>query len=89
MQEKNIGKIIKGVGGFYYIHLPDNRIFECKAKGVFRNQNIKPTVGDNVLIDIIDEQALTGNIMTMPGLPKVPAAERIDIDEKGNISGLF
>jgi len=33
--------------------------------------------------------ALTGNIMTMPGLPKVPAAERIDIDEKGNISGLF
>ncbi len=63
MQEKNIGKIIKGVGGFYYIHLPDNRIFECKAKGVFRNQNIKPTVGDNVLIDIIDEQALTGNII--------------------------
>lgn len=56
------GKIIKGVGGFYYIHLPDNRIFECKAKGVFRNQNIKPTVGDNVLMDIIDEQALTGNI---------------------------
>ena len=33
--------------------------------------------------------ALTGSIMTMPGLPKVPAAERIDIDEKGNISGLF
>ena len=56
------GKIIKGVGGFYYIHLPDNRIFECKAKGVFRNQNIKPMVGDNVLMDIIDEQALTGNI---------------------------
>lgn len=33
--------------------------------------------------------ALTGNIMTMPGLPKEPAAERIDIDEQGNISGLF
>ncbi len=63
MQDNNSGKIIKGVGGFYYIHLPDNRIFECKAKGVFRNQNIKPTVGDNVLIDIIDEQALTGNII--------------------------
>jgi len=60
---KNKGKIIKGVGGFYYIHLPDNRIFECKAKGVFRNQKIKPTVGDDVLIDIIDEQALTGNIV--------------------------
>ena len=33
--------------------------------------------------------ALTGNIMKMPGLPKVPAAERIDIDENGVISGLF
>ena len=33
--------------------------------------------------------ALTGDIMTMPGLPKVPAAERIDIDENGVISGLF
>ena len=31
----------------------------------------------------------TGNIMTMPGLPKVPAANRMDIDEKGNITGLF
>ena len=33
--------------------------------------------------------ALTGNIMTMPGLPKVPAAEKIDVDENGKISGLF
>ena len=33
--------------------------------------------------------ALTGNIMTMPGLPKHPAAERIDVDENGVISGLF
>ncbi len=33
--------------------------------------------------------ALTGNIMTMPGLPKVPSAERIDVDEKGVITGLF
>ena len=33
--------------------------------------------------------ALTGDIMTMPGLPKLPAAERIDVDETGKISGLF
>ena len=32
---------------------------------------------------------LTGKIMTMPGLPKVPAAERIDVDETGKITGLF
>jgi formate--tetrahydrofolate ligase len=33
--------------------------------------------------------ALTGDIMTMPGLPKVPAAENIDVEENGRISGLF
>ncbi len=33
--------------------------------------------------------ALTGDVMTMPGLPKVPAAEKIDVDERGVISGLF
>ena len=33
--------------------------------------------------------ALTGEIMTMPGLPKVPAAEKIDVDENGKITGLF
>ncbi|MEX0951186.1 MAG: formate--tetrahydrofolate ligase, partial [Gammaproteobacteria bacterium] len=33
--------------------------------------------------------AICGNMMTMPGLPKVPAAEKIDVDEKGHISGLF
>ena len=33
--------------------------------------------------------ALTGDIMTMPGLPKVPAAEKIDVDYEGNITGLF
>ena len=33
--------------------------------------------------------ALTGNILTMPGLPKVPAAEKIDVDENGRITGLF
>lgn len=57
------GKIIKGVGGFYYIHLHDNRIFECKAKGLFRNQGIRPTVGDDVEIDVIDDAALLGNIV--------------------------
>ncbi len=56
------GKIIKGIAGFYYIHTLDNQVYECKAKGIFRNQNIKPLVGDNVLIDIIDEQKKVGNM---------------------------
>lgn len=57
------GKIIKGIGGFYYIHTPGMGVYECKAKGIFRNQNVKPLVGDNVIIDILDEKEKKGNIM--------------------------
>ena len=46
-------------------------------------RNLKVSAGAGFLV------ALTGDIMTMPGLPKVPAAERIDADENGRISGLF
>ena len=46
-------------------------------------RNIKVSAGAGFLV------ALTGDIMTMPGLPKVPAAEKIDVDENGRISGLF
>ncbi|MBP3879320.1 MAG: formate--tetrahydrofolate ligase [Lachnospiraceae bacterium] len=46
-------------------------------------RNIKVSAGAGFLV------ALTGDIMTMPGLPKVPAAERIDVDDDGKISGLF
>lgn len=59
------GKIIKGVGGFYYVrphHDINGVLFECKAKGIFRNKNIKPSVGDDVEFEITDSAALTGNI---------------------------
>ena len=46
-------------------------------------RNLKVSAGAGFLV------ALTGDIMTMPGLPKVPAAEKIDVDENGTISGLF
>ena len=46
-------------------------------------RNVKVSAGAGFVV------ALTGDIMTMPGLPKVPAAERIDVDEDGKISGLF
>ncbi|MGE4276289.1 MAG: formate--tetrahydrofolate ligase [Lawsonibacter sp.] len=46
-------------------------------------RNLKVSAGAGFIV------ALTGNVMTMPGLPKVPAAEKIDIDENGMISGLF
>lgn len=57
------GKIIKGIAGFYYVYVIDSGLYECKAKGIFRNRNIKPLVGDNVLIDIIDEKEKKGNII--------------------------
>ena len=39
------GKIVKGISGFYYVHVAETGIYECKAKGIFRNQKIKPLVG--------------------------------------------
>lgn len=56
------GKIIKGIAGFYYVHIDGQGVYECKARGIFRNQQIKPLVGDNVLVTILDEQAKEGNI---------------------------
>lgn len=56
------GKIIKGIGGFYYVFGQNGETYECKAKGIFRNQNIKPLVGDDVEVDILDEEAKKGNI---------------------------
>ena len=56
------GKIIKGIGGFYYVVCENGVTYECKAKGVFRNRKIKPLVGDNVEIEILDVEKNLGNI---------------------------
>lgn len=56
------GKIIKGISGFYYVYVKNFGLYECKAKGIFRNQKVKPLVGDNVIIDTIDETGKKGNI---------------------------
>ena len=56
------GKIIKGIAGFYYIHNGHDKVYACKAKGIFRNRGIKPVVGDNVEFTVLDEEALEGNI---------------------------
>lgn len=49
------GKIIKGIAGFYYVHVAGCGVYECKAKGIFRNQKIKPLVGDNVDIEEVED----------------------------------
>ena len=57
------GKIIKGIAGFYYVHVVESGLYECKAKGVFRKEKLKPLVGDYVEIDILDDVQKKGNIV--------------------------
>lgn len=74
------GKIIKGIGGFYYIHTGE-ALYECKAKGIFRKEKMKPLVGDNVQIDVLDEEKKLGSIVQI--LPRLnslirPAVANVD-----------
>ncbi|MCI8583525.1 MAG: ribosome small subunit-dependent GTPase A [Dorea sp.] len=56
------GKIVKGIAGFYYVHIAEFGIYECKAKGIFRKEGKKPLVGDNVEVDILSEGDKEGSI---------------------------
>lgn len=56
------GKIIRGIGGFYYVHVKDRGVYECRAKGIFRRDKTKPLVGDDVRIQVIFDTDKTGNI---------------------------
>ena len=76
------GKIVKGIAGFYYVHVAETGIYECKAKGIFRNQKIKPLVGDDVEIVVLDEEKKIGNVEKI--LPRTrelirPAVANIDM----------
>ena len=57
------GKIMKGIGGFYYVYVEGSGLYECRAKGVFRNRREKPCVGDWVDIDVISQKDHTGNLV--------------------------
>lgn len=75
------GKIIKGIAGFYYVHVVESGVYECKAKGIFRKEKTKPLVGDNVEIEILDEKEREGNLTQI--LPRKnelirPAVSNID-----------
>lgn len=76
-----LGKIIKGIAGFYYVHVEESGIYECKAKGIFRKDNQKPLVGDNVRISVLDEKEKSGSIIEI--LPRKnslirPAVANVD-----------
>ena len=75
------GKIIKGIAGFYYIYAENDEIYECKAKGIFRKDKQKPVVGDNVEIEVLDEQEKEGSVTAI--LPRKnslirPAVANVD-----------
>lgn len=77
------GKIIKGIAGFYYVHVADCGVYECMAKGIFRNRKIRPLVGDDVIVEPVEDTEIgkKGNIIDV--LPRHnmlirPAVANID-----------
>ncbi len=69
------GKIIRGVGGFYYVHPHQGtKVYECKARGVFRNRGMKPMVGDDCELTVLDDASSEGQIISI--LPRKNALKR-------------
>lgn len=56
------GRIIKGIGGLYFVDV-QTEIYNCSARGIFRKNKITPTVGDYVEIDVLDEENKKGQLM--------------------------
>ena len=56
------GKIIRGIGGFYYVHTGKQGIYSCKARGIFRKLKVRPLVGDNVELSVLDEEEKEGSV---------------------------
>ncbi|MCR5387962.1 MAG: ribosome small subunit-dependent GTPase A [Lachnospiraceae bacterium] len=56
------GRILKSLSGFYYVFNKESGLFECRARGVFRHDGTKPLVGDEVMIDITDEENKKGHV---------------------------
>ncbi len=56
------GRIIKSIGGFFYVYVPDDGMYVCRAKGIFRKDNIRPVAGDLVEMTVTHEGDREGNI---------------------------
>lgn len=75
------GKIVKGIAGFYYVHVAGSGVYKCRAKGIFRKDKRKPLVGDDVEIEVLDGAEKEGSIIAI--LPRRnelvrPAVANID-----------
>ena len=73
-----IGKIIKGIGGFYYVKTSDGNVIECRARGIFRNQKEKPYIGDDVEISVSGVSGSIEKILKRRNLLIRPPVANID-----------
>ena len=73
------GKIFKGIGGFYYVSQDNGEIIECKARGKFRNERIKPIIGDNVEIEVKDNKGYITEIFERKNSLIRPSVANIDM----------
>lgn len=77
------GKIVKALSGFYYVKTPGSVVYECRAKGAFKNEGITPLVGDEVTFQVTDADTREGivkeihprkNAITRPAVANVDQA---------------
>lgn len=79
------GKIIKGIAGFYYVNCDADggtELYECKAKGLFRKDKVKPLVGDNVRIAVTSGEKKLGNVQeVLPRKNQLARPEVANVDQ--------
>lgn len=73
------GRIIKGIGGFYYVKTADNAVYECKARGIFRKEKIKPAIGDFVDISTQNGKGSVEKIYPRASYLVRPPVANIDV----------
>lgn len=73
------GRIVKGIGGFYYVKASDRCVYECKARGIFRKLGITPMIGDFVEIDVKNGKGNINAIEKRKTSLVRPAAANVDI----------
>ena len=83
IEEMGYGKLPVCIAKTQYSFSDDAKKLDCKETFEFNVRDVQLKAGAGFIV------VLSGKIMTMPGLPKVPAAENIDIDENGEIVGIF
>ena len=81
------GKIVKGIAGFYYVKVVGSAIYECRAKGIFRKEGIKPLVGDDVEIELTHEKDMEANIVHI--LPRKNELRRPQISNADQVLLIF